>query len=343
MITKPTKTSSSKVALLIAGILVVILIAAVSAIIFLLIKNFDNKDMVQSETTNQSVSEEVVQKDEINQNEKVQNDSMDDEVNIDKKEENAATSSDKQELNSSVKYIFLPSIEKAYNANGNTVKESLYEWDYYKSPTDNKVLVKEKGALNTQSEMIIERKNNIGEVSIKTNFMQEGEMVNKLEFYDNTTVVLKLATIIKQGEQAVSEVEDVEIIEKKQGDKTLLEINNKKENILKKIQINPDGTVSEDLYVNNELFKKTLYENYYYNGVLVTTLFKSDHYANGKVDSLSELKVTNVEEDENSVKISLKNEMSANGNTVVAFKSEYILKKYVLEEDGTVTPIDEEE
>ena len=71
MITKPTKTSSSKGALLIAGILVVILIAAVSAIIFILIKNFENKDMVQSETTNQSVSEEVVQKDEINQNEKV--------------------------------------------------------------------------------------------------------------------------------------------------------------------------------------------------------------------------------------------------------------------------------
>ena len=133
MITKPTKTSSSKGALLIAVSLIAVLIVAVSAIIFLLIKNFDNKDMVQSETTNQSVSEEVVQKDEINQNEKVQNDSMDDEVNIDKKEENAATSSDKQELNSSVKYIFLPSIEKAYNANGNTVKESLYEWDYYKS------------------------------------------------------------------------------------------------------------------------------------------------------------------------------------------------------------------
>ena len=343
MITKPTKTSSSKGALLIAGILVVILIAAVSAIIFLLIKNFDNKDMVQSETTNQSVSEEVVQKDEINQNEKVQNDSIDDEVNIDTKEENTATSSDKQELNSSVKYIFLPSSEKMYNANGNTVKESEYEWDYYKSPTDNKVLIKEKGALNTQSEMIIERKNNIGKVNIKTNFMQESEMVNEIEFYDNTIVVLKRATIIKQGEQEVSEVEDVEIVEKKQGDNTLLEINNKKENILKKIQISPDGTVSEDLYVNNELFKKTLYENYYYNGVLVTTLFKSDHYANGKVDSLSELKVTNVEEDENSVKISLKNEMSTNGNTVVAFKSEYILKKYVLEEDGTVTPIDEEE
>ena len=343
MITKPTKTSSSKVALLIAGILVVILIAAVSAIIFLLIKNFENKDTVQSETTNQSVSEEVVQKDEINQNEKVQNDSIDDGINMDTKEENTATSSDKQELNSSVKYIFLPSIEKAYNANGNTVKESEYEWDYYKSPTDNKVLIKEKGALNTQSEMTIERKNNIGKVNIKTNFMQESEMVNEIEFYDNTIVVLKRATIIKQGEQEVSEVEDVEIVEKKQGDNTLLEINNKKENILKKIQISPDGTVSEDLYVNNELFKKTLYENYYYNGVLVTTLFKSDHYANGKVDSLSELKVTNVEEDENNVKISLKSEISTNGNTVVAFKSEYILKKYVLEEDGTVTPIDVED
>lgn len=343
MITKPTKTSSSKGALLIAVSLIAVLIVAVSAIILLLIKNFDNNDMVQSETTNQSVSEEVVQKDEINQNEQVQNDSIDDGINMDTKEENTATSSDKQELDSSVKYIFLPSIEKMYNANGNTVKESEYEWDYYKSPTDNKVLIKEKGALNTQSEMTIERKNNIGKVNVKTNFMQESEMVNEIEFYDNTIVVLKRATIIKQGAQEVSEVEDVEIVEKKQGDNTLLEINNKKENILKKIQISPDGTVSEDLYVNNELFKKTLYENYYYNGVLVTTLFKSDHYANGKVDSLSELKVTNVEEDENSVKISLKNEMSANGNTVVAFKSEYILKKYVLEEDGTVTPIDVED
>ena len=58
-------SKSSKGALLIAGILVVILIAAVSAIIFLLIKNFENKDMVQSETTNQSVSEEVVKNEEI--------------------------------------------------------------------------------------------------------------------------------------------------------------------------------------------------------------------------------------------------------------------------------------
>lgn len=343
MIIKPSKTSSSKGALLIAASLITVLIVVVSAIIFLLIKNFENKDTVQSETSNQSVSEEVIQKDEINQNEKVQNNSMYGEINMDKKEENAAISLDKQELNSSVKYIFLPSIEKIYNANGNTVKESEYEWDYYKSQSDNKVLVKEKGALNTQSEMTIERKNNIGKVSIKTNFMQDAEMVNNLEFYDNTTVVLKRATITKQGEQEVSDVEDVEIIEKKQGDNTLLEINNKKENLLKKIQINPDGTVSEDLYVNNELFKKTLYENYYYNGVLITTLFKSEHYTNGEVNSLSELKVTNVEEDENSVKISLKSELSAYGNTSVILKSEYILKKYVLEEDGTVTPIDMEE
>ena len=56
---------SSKGALLIAGILVVILIAAVSAIIFLLIKNFENKDTVHSETTNQRVREEVVKNEEI--------------------------------------------------------------------------------------------------------------------------------------------------------------------------------------------------------------------------------------------------------------------------------------
>ena len=55
------------------------------------------------------------------------------------------------------------------------------------------------------------------------------------------------------------------------------------------------------------------------------------------------IKVTNVEEDENNIKISLKSEISAYGNTSIALKSEYILKKYVLEEDGTVTPIDEEE
>lgn len=50
---------SSKGALLIAGILIVILIAAVIAIIFLLIKNFENKVIVQNKTAHQIVREEV--------------------------------------------------------------------------------------------------------------------------------------------------------------------------------------------------------------------------------------------------------------------------------------------
>lgn len=343
MLAKPTKKSSNKAALFIAGTLVLILIAAIAALIFLLIKNFDNRDIVESETANQNVSEEVIQKGEINQNEKVQNDSMSDEMNMDKKEENAVIGSDKQMLDSSVKYIFLPSIEKTYDANGNTVKESEYEWDYYKGQTDYRYLLKEKDVFNTQSEMTIERKNNIGKISIKNNFMQDTEMVNEIEFYDNTIIVLKRATITKRGEQEVSEVEDVEIVEKKQGNNTLLEINNKKENLLKKIQISQDGTISEDLYNNNELLKKTLYENYYYNGVLITTLYKSEHYTNGEVDSLSEFKVTNEEEDDNNVNISLMNKISANDSIVGSFKVKYNLKRYILEEDGKVTPVDMEE
>lgn len=44
-----------------------------------------------------------------------------------------------------VKYIFLPTVEKAYDLNGKLTKESLFGWEYYKSPTDYKFLYTEAG------------------------------------------------------------------------------------------------------------------------------------------------------------------------------------------------------
>ena len=110
-------SKSSKVALLIAGILVVILIAAVSVIIFLLIKNFENKDTVQSETTNQSVSEEVVKNEEIQpQNQKYE-----------KEQEQAVIPDGKS--------ILLPVEMKIYDMNGDIIEQTKYNWLKYKDNT----------------------------------------------------------------------------------------------------------------------------------------------------------------------------------------------------------------
>ena len=114
-------SKSSKGALLIAGILVVILIAAVIAIIYLLIKNFENKDMVQSETTNQSVSEEVVKNEEIQpQNQKQE---------YEKEQEQAVIPDGKS--------ILLPVEMKIYDMNGDIIEQTKYNWLMYKDNTNH--------------------------------------------------------------------------------------------------------------------------------------------------------------------------------------------------------------
>ena len=145
-------SKSSKGALLIAGILVVILIAAVSAIIYLLIKNFENKDTVQSETTNQSVSEEVVKNEEIQpQNQKqeyekeqeqaVSTDESTDADTAPKAQPNTAqdNQAEKKQMQAVIpdgKSIFLPVEMKIYDMNGDIIEQTKYNWLKYKDNTD---------------------------------------------------------------------------------------------------------------------------------------------------------------------------------------------------------------
>ena len=144
-------SKSSKGALLIAGILVVILIAAVSAIIYLLIKNFENKDMVQSETTNQSVSEEVVKNEEIqpqNQEqeyEKEQEQALNTAESTDEDtapkaqpntaQDNQAENKQMQAVIPDGKSIFLPVEMKIYDMNGDIIEQTKYNWLKYKDNT----------------------------------------------------------------------------------------------------------------------------------------------------------------------------------------------------------------
>ena len=133
-------SKSSKVALLIAGILVVILIAAVSVIIFLLIKNFENKDTVQSETTNQSVSEEVVKNEEIQpQNQKYEKE-QEQPLNTDEStdadtapkaqpntaQDNQAENKQMQAVIPDGKSILLPVEMKIYDMNGDIIEQTKY-------------------------------------------------------------------------------------------------------------------------------------------------------------------------------------------------------------------------
>lgn len=299
MLAKPTKKSSNKAALFIAGTLVLILIAAIAALIFLLIKNFTDKDIIPKEASTANINEEV-------------------------------------------KYIFLPSVKTISNPKKKVMKKDEYEWDYYKGPTDYRYLLKATGLVKDRVNMTIERKYNKGKIYVKKNPRSEKEIEYDMEYYDNTTVLLKQ---IKNSLNGKQKVENIEIVEKKKADNTvLLEITNKSENIIRKVEVNSAGIIKEEVYKNNELFSTINYENYYYNDVFITSLANSKSYVNNKSGSWSIDKIENVEEvDENNVKIIMVREMNINNIKILAINSEYILKRYILEEDGKVTPVDMEE
>lgn len=317
MIEKKHKSISSNMVLIFAGIIIAVLVIA--AVFFLMAKNGNSKETAQYKNNEQS--------EKVSQN------------NKDISKDN--------EADAGVKYIFLPTLEKTYDLNGKpTGNYSSYYWEYYKSPTDYKLIYSQSNGQQMNIKNIMERKHNKLKSStdfyINNNLQQDLSSKTSMEFFDNTSIILNQETTKLNGETSSNTIEVVK--NQKVGNLIMLELYDNSTNTLKKIQINPNGVVTERLYENDELGSLKEYKNYYYNGVLVTTLYDVEYYQDNKLYSTASYKVEKEEVvDENNVKITLVSERERNGKKIKEFTIEYGLQKYIVENDGTVTPIDMEE
>lgn len=316
-----TKKKSSKRALILAVLLLLVLITAIVTIIFVFVKGEEVKSA----------------NDDINS----KNVKMETEVKPDVKTEKTSKPVNLQKT----EYIFLPVENTMYDNNGNVMNKSEYIWEYYNNPKDYKLSYKVE-AQQAYNKVEITRKNNT--VTINNKFFQNGKENKELsnttvmEYYDNTSIPVKIETIQANGVKVPNSI----VIQKneKAGNLLILEIFNKSENSLKKLTINSNGLVSERFYINNELSHTSTYQDYYYKGIMITTLNNTEYYSNNNILYSSKLKVKSEEEvDDNTVKITMVRESVNNGNDKIDYKTEYILAKHILEPDGTATLVDIEE
>lgn len=320
-------SKSSKGALLIAGILVVILIAAVSAIIFLLIKNFDNKDTVQSETTNQSVSEEVVKNEEIQpQNQKQE---------YEKEQEQAVIPDGKS--------ILLPVEMKIYDMNGDIIEQTKYNWLMYKDNTDytmNYVITTSQDNYTLVDNI---RRGDNQEQFIKV--FSKGQEVNKLYTKNEIMYQDETNTIIQYDKMLLNYDKKENILSLQNIDyltgATALEIYNETDDSTNMVQIVPDNKVVEDKYIDNKLVSHTEYEDYYYEGVFITSLYNTDFYEDDNITSSNSKYFKDIETiDDNTVKIIFKDVEYGEDEEVKAEKTiEYIIHKHIQDNENIVVPV----
>lgn len=320
-------SKSSKGALLIAGILVVILIAAVSAIIYLLIKNFENKDTVQSETTNQSVSEEVVKNEEIQpQNQ---------EQEYEKEQEQAVIPDGKS--------ILLPVEMKIYDMNGDIIEQTKYNWLKYKDNTYynmNYVITTSQDNYTLVDNI---RRGDNQEQFIKV--FSKGQEVNKLYTKNEIMYQDETNTIIQYDKMLLNYDKKENILSLQNIDyltgATALEIYNETDDSTNMVQIVPDNKVVEDKYIDNKLVSHTEYEDYYYEGVFITSLYNTDFYEDDNITSSNSKYFKDIETiDDNTVKIIFKDVEYGEDEEVKAEKTiEYIIHKHIQDNENIVVPV----
>ena len=310
-------SKSSKGALLIAGILIVILIAAVIAIIYLLIKNFENKDTVQSETTNQSVSEEVVKNEEIQpQNQKQE---------YEKEQEQAVIPDGKS--------ILLPVEMKIYDMNGDIIEQTKYNWLMYKdntdysmnyviiTPQDNYTLVDNIRWWEDQEQFV--------KVFSKGQEIKKLYTKNEITYQNNTNIITKYDKILLNDgkDESIIKLQNIKSL----AGVTALEIYNKTDDSTNMVQIVPDNKVVEDKYIDNKLVSHTEYEDYYYEGVFITSLYNTDFYEDNNIISSNSKYFKDIETiDDNTVKIIFKD---------VEYGIEYIIHKHIQDDENIVVPV----
>ena len=352
-------SKSSKGALLIAGILVVILIAAVSAIIFLLMKNFENKDMVQSETTNQSVSDEVVNNEEIqpqNQKqeyEKEQEQALNTAESTDKDtapkaqpntaQDNQAENKQMQAVIPDGKSIFLPVEMKIYDMNGDIIEQTKYNWLMYKDNTYynmNYVITTSQDNYTLVDNI---RRGDNQEQFIKV--FSKGQEVNKLYTKNEIMYQDETNTIIQYDKMLLNYDKKENILSMQNIDyltgATALEIYNETDDSTNMVQIVPDNKVVEDKYIDNKLVSHTEYEDYYYEGVFITSLYNTDYYKDNNITSSNSKYFKDIETiDDNTVKIIFKDVEYGEDEEVKAEKTiEYIIHKHIQDNENIVVPV----
>ena len=319
-------SKSSKGALLIAGILVVILIAAVSVIIYLLIKNFENKDTVQSETTNQSVSEEVVKNEEIQPQKQEQ-----------------AENKQMQAVIPDGKSIFLPVEMKIYDMNGDIIEQTKYNWLKYKDNTYynmNYVITTSQDNYTLVDNI---RRGDNQEQFIKV--FSKGQEVNKLYTKNEIMYQDETNTIIQYDKMLLNYDKKENILSLQNIDyltgATALEIYNETDGSTNMVQIVPDNKVIEDKYIDNKLVSHTEYEDYYYEGVFITSLYNTDYYKDNNIISSNSKYFKDIETiDDNTVKIIFKDVEYGEDEEVKAEKTiEYIIHKHIQDDENIVVPV----
>lgn len=344
-------SKSSKGALLIAGILVVILIAAVSAIIYLLIKNFENKDMVQSETTNQSVSEEVVKNEEIQpqkQEQALNTAESTDEDTAPKAQPN--TAQDNQVENKQMqavipdgKSIFLPVEMKIYDMNGDIIEQTKYNWLMYKDNTDYSMNYVISTPQDNYTLVDNIRRGDNQEQFIKV--FSKGQEVNKLYTKNEIMYQDETNTIIQYDKMLLNYDKKENILSLQNIDyltgATALEIYNETDDSTNMVQIVPDNKVVEDKYIDNKLVSHTEYEDYYYEGVFITSLYNTDFYEDNNITSSNSKYFKDIETiDDNTVKIIFKDVEYGEDEEVKAEKTiEYIIHKHIQDDENIVVPV----
>lgn len=317
----PNKKSNRR-ALVLVALLVLVLITALVSIVVILIKGEETKsDMAENNTqavqTDIKVEEAVKPEVEQKVEEKIESEIKSNSVQLDKNKKN----------------IFLPATVKTYDANGNITQSTVFKWDYYNSPTDIQFLSIDSNSNGISTESTNTRKDNKIQISQKV-FMDDELREDlsgsiSMEYFDNTSIVLKHETIRLDGKKVTNNMKVIK--NQEDGNVRILELFDNSTNTLKKIQINPNGVVIEKIYINNELRILSETKNYYYDGVLITTLSNMEYYMDNKPVSASSYKVKSEEKvDEHTVIITLVRESEINGNKKIDYKTEYTLKNMYL-------------
>lgn len=337
---------SNKSALLIAVSLITLLIIIVIALIFLLIKQFENKESsVQSENYNQSISEEVTQNEEAAQNEEVKPNkaeqapqeykSLDKEIQTDKIPEALPEG----------KYVYLPVEMKIYNKLGDIVEQNNYNWIMYKDNINYSMnytsIAPSKSYTSVDSIRSGNREDKYTKVFVEGNEVKELSAVDRIMYHNNTNIIIEHETTLSDGVKMGNPLKIQHF--KKTDNITFLDIHNKFDNTIKKIQIAPDNKRQEDIYLNNKLISSAKYEDYYYKDIFLTTLNNTEYYNNDKVNRIDRKQLFNIEElDNHSVKITFKHEdinYSEDEKVSIENTIEYILYKHVQDNENLVIPV----
>lgn len=216
------------------------------------------------------------------------------------------------------------------------------QWERYNGKDDFKNIYRTSNPENQEVivEIVTDRK---GEVVTSTanTFLEDNTCIETgkpllSEMYKDTNILLKEKTISCNESEYEKEI----VLQKKEvkDNITYLEILYKNEKVLARFHIYPDNKIKEEKYSNNIKIEESIQQEYYFSNTLVTYLTNNIYYINAETTMETEMYVESEEMlDENTAIITIVQENKDYGDEAV---TEYILKKYIREKDGTVSPVE---